>query len=180
MFLSLPASFLFLRKTPVCYLYHMWLPIERNHVSLLCSPGHCLGFLLLFFTWLWSVLQQLTGLLIKTTQEVAWTVFLFSTSMVEIKTRDWQLFSLLVVRLETTRARGTWFWFNVFLQLTRTICSSSFGICLRMRKLPQYSPDSQINSLGFETNSENSAQQWHVVQFFHLFLQHVKERQIDS
>lgn len=85
-----------------------------------------------------------------------------------------------MVQLETTRSRGTWFKFSVFLQLTQTICSSNFGICLRIRDLPRYSPDSQINSLGFKTNSENSTQQWHAVQFFRLFLELVKERLIES
>lgn len=81
-----------------------------------------------------------------------------------------------MVQHETARPRGTWFTFAVFLQLTRTICSSSFGICPRIRDLPRrYSPDSQINSLGFKTDSENSAQQWHAVHiFFGLFLQFVK------
>lgn len=53
--------------------------------------------------------------------------FLFPVNVAEIKPWDRQLFSLLVVQLETTRSRGTWFRFNVFLQLTRTICSSNFG-----------------------------------------------------
>lgn len=108
------------------------------------------------------------------------TVFLFPMRLAEIKTGDWQLFLLLVVQLETTRPRGTWFRFSVFLRLTRTICSSNFGICLRIRDLPRYSPDSQINSLGFKTDSENSAQQRHVVQCFRLFLQFVKEWRIHS
>lgn len=55
---------------------------------------------------------------------------------------------------------------SIFLQLTGTICSSNFGICLRIRDLPQPLPDSQIHSLGFKTNSEMSAQQWHASQFF--------------
>jgi hypothetical protein len=101
----------------------------------------------------------LTEVLIKTTLEGALTVFLFPTSMAEIKTRAWQLFLLPVVQLETTRSGGTWFPFNISLQLTGTICSSNFGICLRIRDLPQSSPDSQIRSLGFRTNSEMSAQQ---------------------
>lgn len=120
------------------------------------------------------VLQELSGLHIKTTPSVTLS-FPLPMSMAEIKPWDRQLFSLLVVQLETTRSRGTWFRFSVFLQLTQTICSSNFGISLRIRDLPQCSPDSQINSLGFKTNSENSAQQWHAVQFFRLFLQLVKE-----
>lgn len=66
----------------------------------------------------------------------------FSSLGAELKSRvwDWQLFLLLVVQLETTRSRSTWFTFSVFLQLTQTICSSNFGICLRMRDRPRYSP----------------------------------------
>lgn len=53
------------------------------------------------------------GLLIKTTLEVALTVFLFPMSTAEIKKRAWQLFLLPVVQLETTRSGGTWFPFNL-------------------------------------------------------------------
>lgn len=175
MFLCLPGLFLFLRKASICYLYHVGMPMEKNCISSLCPSGCCPESHLLIFTQLrarrcctssqFSVLRQ---------HEVVLTVFLFPMSLAEIKTRDWQFFLLLVVQLETTRSRGTWFRFTVFLRLTQTICSGNFGICLRIRDLPRYSPDSQINSLGFKTNSENSAQQWQAVQFFRLFLQFVK------
>lgn len=124
---------------------------------------------------------MLPGLLIKTSLEVALTIFLFPTSMAEVKARAWQ-FLWPVVQLETTRSRGTWFPFDIFLQLTGTICSSNFGICLRTSDRPQSSPDSRIHSLGFKTNSEMSARQWQASHFFffRLFLQHVKKRPMDS
>lgn len=172
MSLCLPELCLLLRKAPVCCFYHVQMPMGKSRASSLCPTGCCPGSSLLFFAPPLTRLCRRSSRVSVLRQHHGGTdSFLFPMSMAKIKPWDRQLFSLLVVQLETTRSRSTWFRFSVFLQLTRTICSSNFGISLRITDLPPCSPDSQINSLGFKTNSENSAQQWHAVQCFRLFLQ---------
>ena len=159
------------------------MPGGEHRVSSWHPPGHCPGSCLLICTWLPAPARAPRPPCEDSTRVVL-TVPLLPVSSAEIKSRDWQLFALPVVQHKTTTSRAAWFTFTVFLRLTRTICSSSFGICRRIRDLPRrYSPDTQINSLGFKTDSENSAQQWHVAQFlgcvfffffFGLFLQFVK------
>ena len=190
MFLCLSGLFRFLRQASTCYLHHhVGCPGGEHRVSSWHPPGHCPGSCLLICTWLPAPARAPRPPCEDSTRVVL-TVPLLPVSSAEIKSRDWQLFALPVVQHKTTTSRAAWFTFTVFLRLTRTICSSSFGICRRIRDLPRrYSPDTQINSLGFKTDSENSAQQWHVAQFlgcvfFFFFLVYFcnlwRERQIDS
>ena len=171
MFLCLSGLFLFLRQASTCYLHHhVGCPGGGEHrVSSWHPPGRCPWSCLLICTWLLAPARAPRPPCEDSTRVVL-TVSLLPVSSAEIKSRDWQLFALPVVQHKTTASRAAWFTFTVFLRLTRTICSSSFGICRRIRDLPRrYSPDTQINSLGFKTDSENSAQQLHVAQFFWFF-----------